>query len=96
MFNVILLKDCFYLFVVTLCKIFLDLNMRSIDEKMLARRWKNLGKSYAEISKLLDILRNSAINLCYCSSKILPKKRGTNFSITKGQKMCIKRTISKF
>jgi len=96
MFNVILPKDCFYLFMVTSCEIFLDLNMRSIDEKMLARRWKNEGKSYAEISKLLDISRNSAIYLCYYRSKILPKKRGPKFSITKEQKMCIKRTICKF
>ena len=53
MFNDILLKDCFYLFLVTLCKIFLDLNMRSVDEKMSARRWKNERKSYSKISKLL-------------------------------------------
>ena len=36
--------------------------MRSIDENMLARRWKNEEKSYAEITKLLDISRNSTIN----------------------------------
>jgi len=69
--------------------------MRSIDQKKLALRWKTEGKSYGDISKLLNITRNSAINLCYYKNKVMPKKRGPKFSLTKPQKLSMKRVIGK-
>ena len=67
--------------------------MKSIELKQLAVLYKNEGRSYAEISEILHISRNCAINLCNYENKRFPKKRGPKFILNKAQKLGIKRAI---
>ena len=70
--------------------------MRSEIEKKLAREWKLSDVSYTAISKKLGITRNSAINLCLYRPKLMLKKRGPKFKISKKEKLQIKRQICTF
>jgi len=67
--------------------------MYPVDVKNFALAHKSEGKTYTEIGKLLQISRNSAINLCSYKNKMFPKKRGPKFTLSKANKLCIKRTI---
>jgi len=68
--------------------------MKTDKEKELAIKWKNEGKSYREISSLLNISRSSAQSLCRYTKKIIKKKRGPKFKLNKANKLHIKRQIS--
>ena len=67
--------------------------MNPVDVKNLALAHKSEGRTYTEISKLLQISKNSAINLCSYKHKMFPKKRGLKFTVSKANKLNIKRTI---
>lgn len=64
--------------------------------KVMARRWKNDGKSYTEIAALLKISKSSARNLCQYNNKNVCKKRGPKYILKKYEKLRIKRQISIF
>jgi len=67
--------------------------MNPVDVKNLAAAHKSEGRIYTEIGKLLQISRNSAINLCSYENKMFPKKPGPKFTLSKANKLSIKRTI---
>ena len=67
--------------------------MNPVDVKNLALAHKSEWRTYTEIGKLLKISRNLAINLCSYKNKMFPKKRGPQFTLSKTNKLSIKRII---
>lgn len=70
--------------------------MRNNDQKVLAIRWKEEGKSYGEISKLLHISRYAAVNLVKYKKKVNKKRTGPKNLIDKKTSLGLRRTIFKF
>lgn len=69
--------------------------MKSLAEKTQALALKEDGLSYSQIAKIMKITRNSAISLCRYVKKDICKKRGPKFTISKGEKLLMKRMIGK-
>ena len=69
--------------------------MRNMEFRNIAMKWKQDGKSYAEISDLLNISRSSAQNLCKYKLKTIKRKRGQQFMINKKSSLSIKRECSR-
>lgn len=67
--------------------------MRSIEERLIAIRYKEDGKSYGDIAKLLNISRNSAVNLVKYKKKIIKKRTGPKKKINKRMSLRLRRTI---
>lgn len=69
--------------------------MWSDEIKSLVKSWKMKGKSYNEISKLLNVSKSSIQNLCKYINKRHNKKRGPKFSLQNFDKIVIKREVNR-
>ena len=68
--------------------------MRNETERKLAKKWKNEGMSYSEISRRLSISRDSAASLCKYKKKSFKCKTGPKEKMSFKDKFNIKRRIS--
>ena len=68
--------------------------MRSDFERKLAIQFRNEGKTYSQISEVMDISLDSVKSLCVYKQKTIKNKTGPKKKITRKNYLAIKIAIS--